>query len=528
MLAPFYKPDKIQDSYDAIVIGSGIGGLCAAVLLGQAGKKVLVLERHYMPGGFTHTFSRKGYEWDVGLHYVGEVGRKNSVLSRIFRHITEGQLRWAAMPAVYDKICIADRTYDYEAPQAKLRANLEGYFPKERDAIAKYFEAVQQVNRDTKNFFMEKAMPPQVGALLSPFLRRKFLAYADRSTDAVIRQWTSDQELIDVLTGQYGDYGLPPKRSSFAVHAIVTRHYFDGGYYPEGGSASIFKTIAPVLEKTGGQIFTKAEVREILLKGKRVEGVRLADGNEIRAPLVISNAGFENTFARLLPKSAELPAAMHAILNRIKPSGGHLCVYAGIRQSPEQLGVSPSNYWIYPGNDHDKSLANFAANPEAPLPVTYLSFPAAKDPAWSEHHPGRSTFEAITFAPYQWFSEWEKSEWNQRGESYQAFKEGFARRLLEQVYRWVPQVKDKVDYFEISTPLSTRHFSNYAHGEIYGLEHTPERFPYRMLRPHTPFKGLFLTGQDVVTVGIGGALMGGVITASAVLRKNLIKEIMAR
>ena len=115
-----------------------------------------------------------------------------------------------------------------------------------------------------------------------------------------------------------------------------------------------------------------------------------------------------------------------------------------------------------------------------------------------------------------------------RDKEYEAFKEKLSQRLLEQVYRHVPQVKGKIDYNELSTPLTTRHFANYRYGEIYGLDHTPERFRLKWLRPQTPVKGLFLTGQDIVTAGFGGALIGGVLTASSILKKNLISEILSQ
>src|ERR1017187_7475696 len=102
-----YQQARLAEQWDAIVIGSGIGGLTAVVLLGaHAGKRVLVLERHYVAGGFTHTFHRPGYRWDVGLHYIGQVQDQRSAVRRAFDHITDGAVRWSAMPEVYDRAVI--------------------------------------------------------------------------------------------------------------------------------------------------------------------------------------------------------------------------------------------------------------------------------------------------------------------------------------------------------------------------------------------------------------------------------------
>jgi all-trans-retinol 13,14-reductase len=113
-----------------------------------------------------------------------------------------------------------------------------------------------------------------------------------------------------------------------------------------------------------------------------------------------------------------------------------------------------------------------------------------------------------------------------RGEEYEALKEKISKRLLEVLYKQIPQAKGKIKHYELSTPLTTKHFINYNKGEIYGLDHSPKRFRQRFLKPRTPIKNLYLTGQDVVTAGVAAALFSGVITASAMTGKNIIKKVM--
>ena len=132
----------------------------------------------------------------------------------------------------------------------------------------------------------------------------------------------------------------------------------------------------------------------------------------------------------------------------------------------------------------------------------------------------------ITLTKYDWFKEWDGTKWHKRGDGYEEKKAEFTQRLLENLFYLEPQLRGKVDHAELSTPLSTKHFCNYAQGEIYGIEHTPDRFEERWLKPKTPIKKLYLTGQDVATAGVGGAMMGGVLCAVSVLGKNMIPQIM--
>jgi len=521
-----YKKERLNLPYDAIVIGSGIGGLSCAAFLAKAGKKVLVLERHYTAGGFTHTFQRKGYEWDVGVHYIGEVHRKNSVLRKIFDYITDSALDWAPMGEVYDKIFIEGDQYDFVAGTKNFRDKLCSYFPQEQKAIDQYLELVFQVAQATKSFFGAKALPSMLGTLARPFLSSSFLKLSNRTTLEVISSLTQNKKLIGVLTSQYGDYGLAPSESSFAIHALIVKHYLDGGSYPIGGSGKMAETIRPVIEKTGGQILVKAEVKEILLQKNKAIGVKLQNGDEILAPLVISDAGVFNTFGKMLSSSTSKELGLLENLKKVTPSLAHLCIYIGIPESSENLNFQKANYWIYPGYDHDENIAHYLKNPDSAPPVTYISFPSTKDPSWSSRFPGKSTVEVIGFTPYQWFEKWENTAWHKRGEEYEAYKEKLAKPLFENLYKFIPQIRGKIAHYEISTPLSTKHFSNYERGEIYGLDHTPERFRQKWLRPQTPLQNLYLTGQDIVTDGIGGALFGGVLSASAILKKNLISEIL--
>jgi len=525
-----YKQTEVDERWDAIVVGSGLGGLASAALLSSQGKRTLVLERHYVIGGFTHVFKRKGWEWDVGVHYIGEVHRERSVLGQLFRHITDGALSWADMGEVYDRIIFGETEYPFRKGVNEFKAGLRERFPDAADgrAIDEYVDTVFAASKAARGYYAEKAMAGVSGWIAGPFMRRGYLAYTRKTTDEVLRGITSNQKLIGVLTGQYGDYGLPPRQSAFAMHASVAKHYFFGGNYPVGGSARFAETIAPKIEAGGGMLLTNAAVEEIVVEHGKAVGVRLDDGRVLRAPLIISNAGAHNTYGRLLPASERERIGFRSALEQIQPSASHLSLYVGLNKSAAELQLPRANYWIYPDEyDHDRSLERFIADESAPLPVAYISFPAAKDPEFEQRHPGRSTIEIITLAPWQRFARWDGTRWQKRGDEYQAYKQRLSERLLAELYRFEPQTREAVAYHELSTPLSTKHFTGYARGEIYGLNHDPGRFEVKFLRPRTPIDGLFLTGQDVVSCGIGAALFSGYLTVSAITGRNVVMDTLA-
>jgi all-trans-retinol 13,14-reductase len=522
-----YKQHPLDDRWDAIVIGSGIGGLTTAALLAKHGaKKVLVLERHYTAGGYTHSFQRPGYSWDVGVHYIGDLQDPRSPLRAAFDHLTGGQLEWAPMPDVYDRIVMGERMFEFPTGRERLRARLKDYFPSQAPAIDRYLAAIQSVQKASGLYFTEKAIPRPAARVAGRFLRAPFLRWASQSTLDVLRRFTQNQELIAVLTAQWGDYGLPPAQSSFGIHAIVAAHYFNGASYPVGGAARIAETITPAIERNGGQVVVSADVREIIVQNGRAVGVQMADGREFRADLVVSDAGARNTFQRLVRQ----PQPILRDLERVPGSLAHLSLYIGVKQSARELGLTGTNLWIYPSSergapDHDANLTRFLHDPSAPFPVLYISFPSAKDPEFERNHPGRATLEAVVMAPYEWFARWEDSRWKHRAAEYDAFKQALADRIQSEVERNVPAVAGKIDHAELSTPLTTRHFMNYQQGEAYGLAATPERFRLRSLTPHTSIRNLYLTGQDVVSLGVAGALFGGVTAASAVLSRNLMSTV---
>ena len=517
-----YHQHKLEDTWDAIVIGSGIGGLTTAALLAKhSGRKVLVLERHYTAGGYTHAFERPGYSWDVGVHYIGDIQQPGSQFRAIFDYLTDGRLEWAPMPDVYDRVLIGGREYEFPTGANRLRQRFHGYFPAEAAGIDRYFDAITQATKAGALYFAEKAIPRPIARLAGGWMRSRFLRYAGRTTLDVLREFTSNPELIGLLTAQWPDYGLPPAQSSFGIHATVAGHYLEGASYPVGGAARIAETITPVIERAGGQVVVSADVERILVSNGKAIGVRMKDGRELRAKHVISDAGARNTFAKLLEERNPVLDQ----IDQIPPSMAHLSLYVGLKHTARELGLTGTNLWVHPGPDHDANLTRFARDPEAPFPALFLSFPSAKDPAFEAAHPGRATIEVVTAAPYDWFARWEDSRWKRRAPDYDAFKQHLAARMQAELERLVPAVAGKIDHAELSTPLTTRHFMNYDRGEAYGLAATPERFRLRSLGPATSVKNLYLTGQDVCSLGIAGALFGGAITASSLLRRDLTRNL---
>ena len=205
-------------------------------------------------------------------------------------------------------------------------------------------------------------------------------------------------------------------------------------------------------------------------------------------------------------------------IRELRPAPAHVCLYLGFKGDIRAAGAGSANRWFYNAWDTEAEAWDIGGDADKPLPaapILYCSFPSLKDPTYDPGPEQRHTGEVVTFVPWERFAAWQGTRWRRRGDDYDALKKRLADGLLEQFLRRMPGLRDHLDFVELSTPLSTDHFVRPARGSIYGLEPTPERFANPYLRPRTPISGLFMAGSDVATVGVIGAMMGGVLAAAA-------------
>ena len=501
--------------WDDIVIGSGMGGMTAAALLAKMGRRVLVLEQHYTPGGFTHAFPRGKYVWDVGVHAIGEVTR-HSLSGRLLEHLTDGRLKWSSLGSVYEEFHFpGDFRIDFPDNPAQFRQNLVDAFPDEEEAIDAYLGQVREIGGAMRGFYMSRAAPKRLIPAVQWLLARKAQKALGQTVQEVIEGLTDNLKLRTLFTAQWGYYGAAPSRASFAVQALVTKHFLHGGYYPVGGSRQIALTLLQTVADAGGWTRILADVDEILIEGGRAVGVRLENGEEIRAQRVVSAAGIVSTIRRLLPEPYRDQPWAHET-EQLTPGPAHVCLYLGFKGDIRQAGASAANKWFYNTWNVEEEVWTLDADGSlGTAPVLYCSFPSLKDP---EHDPGPDqlhTGEVVTFVPWSLFEKWQDTKWKKRGDDYEALKKQYEETLLEQFLERMPGLRPMLDHVELSTPASTQTFCRPIAGSIYGLEPTPERFDNSWLRPRSPIQGLYFGGSEAAMVGVMGAMLGGVLAVAA-------------
>ncbi len=513
-------PHPTQD-YDAIVIGSGIGGMAAAGLLaGVAHKRVLVLEKHTEPGGQTHVFRRDGASWDVGVHYVGAV-EPGSQARAYFDYLSGGTLRWNRMPESFDRYIYPKLQFATPADPAQYAQMLIAAFPDEARAIRQYFRDIRKSARWTVLGFV-RAMVPRFIAPLLGLLQELTNKLPTQTTKAYLDAHFRSPQLRALLVSLWGDYGLPPSRSAFAIHALITQHYFHGGWFPDGGSSHIARSFEGGIEARGGSIRVAQEVVDIVVENGRAVGVRVIDRRGpqptercYRAPIVISNVGARPTFEKLLSTSGAVGAATAALRAEINQMGVGLStvtLYLRLQADARTLGVQGENFWINTGLDHD-NVGEHSADVLAGQPhCVFVSFPSIKAGDGRFH-----TVEITSLVDPQAYQTWRAQPRGNRGADYSALKERIGNGLLALAETAIPGLTALVLYRELSTPLTMEHYTSHPWGAFYGLPATPERYRAKLLGPCTPIRGLFLSGQDVGSVGIVGAMMGGVGAACQAL-----------
>ena len=507
------EPPRSPEDWDVIVIGSGMGGMTTGAALSRLGHRVLLLEQAQTIGGLTHTFSRDGFTWDVGLHYCGLFGH-DQFAGRTLDRLSGGAIEFHSVGTVYDVLHFPD---GYDIPVARpadaYKMELKDRFPEHAAEIDTYFEAIHSAEEAIRMVSVERAMPEPFRRAHSWWNRQKIQRWCGRTTSEVIEGIVSDPRLAAVLSAQWGTYGGKPTEASFAMHGLIMGHYLEGARYPSGGASAIAAGLVPVIEAAGGSARPGTPVSAIIVEDGKAVGVRTASGDTFRAPVIVSAIGAGETVGRLLPKDLQEQAWAREI-DSFNPSMCHFEIFLGFEGDTARHGATRANHWFYESWNTSDAIWSPAADEQ--IPWMFISFPSLKDPM---HDPGPSnkhTGEAFVWADWSDVAEFAGGGAEMRADEWRSLKQRVEAKMVAFFAAKFPALESLIVHCELGTPLATASFTGHEQGGFYGVETTPRRLLSDALNARTPVPGLFLSGQDVATPGIAGALLGGMLGAAAI------------
>jgi all-trans-retinol 13,14-reductase len=511
---------SMENKFDVIIIGSGMGAMSAASVLSRLfRKRVLIVEKHFTFGGLTHEFTRNETSFDSGLHLLGEMD-EGSQAKKIFDFITGHRIRMQKMPAYYDSFIYPDIQFRVDSNPKQYLTDLSNVFPEERKSIVKYFKDVHAYMQLLTLATIKSSVPK----LIRPILDAVEWVYThlpnihiDKfiTTKAYLDKRFKSQKLKNILASQWGYYGMLPSESAMLMHAVIVEHYLRGAWFPIHGPKKIGEAVQELIKEQEGEILLNNAVENLIIENNVVKGVRLGKPDskgvqEYYSDIVISNIGADLTYNHLLPASGINFTAKREALKKLKGKNNFIVLYLTLNESPASLGFDGGNVFWFRYNDHEKDISSVYQDD---FPTTlFISFPTLKGQDSKKH-----TAEVIATVPYIDFERWADRPWMNRGEEYETLKASISTRIIDVLEKQYRGFKSLIEDFELATPLTIAHFTGRVNGSSYGLIAIPDRFRLKWLTPTTPVKNLFLSGQDVMTPGIVAAMMGGISAAGAAI-----------
>jgi prolycopene isomerase len=462
-----------HDTYDAVVVGAGLGGLSAAAALAKAGKRVLLAERQDGPGGNARAFQRGPYTFDPAIHVTAHGFNIEFLDSYLHALGVASSVELIMLEEMYSVELCGSRFTLPTGVEAVIEY-LSELFPSERDGIARYIGTCAQATIESQ------APPPRVAlkdleeamAALPTLFK-----YRSSTLQAAIEEFVGDPEAQAVLGAQWPYMGLPPSQLSFMAGTGVWMAFMaPGPVYVRGSFQALADALAAVVADNGGTLAYDTAASRIGVEDGRVTGVTFEDGREVDAPVVISNADAQLTFEQLIG-AEHVPDRLGRRLGRMRPSISAFLLYSASTLPLHELGVTAETF-VYDHADHDATWADVTAGR---IGGTWLSVPTLHDPSLAPE--GEHLVIFTSLMPYDIGEPW--SEANAR----------VTEQMVDRVEALLPGYRDSITFIDSATPETFHRYTLAHQGAIYGWENTPNQTLPKRLPQQTPIDGLLLAGH---------------------------------
>jgi prolycopene isomerase len=491
--------------YDVIIIGAGMGGLTAATLLARKGQKTLLVEKENQVGGYVVSFKRNGFTFDATGAFVGgcqEGGEFYRLLEEMGIH---KEIEFIPIDHIRN-IYPGFEVHLHPGGFHSYTEALFNLFPKEKKGLTNYLSLVKRIGEEIRSY----SEITLIRKIFFPFYFRNLVRFHRSSHKRILDNLFTGDEIKTALHSL--PVTEPPSRLSFLFVAIlINKALMEGVFYPKGGMGKISEAMANAFRQAGGELFLQKEAKEILMRDKRVDGIRTADGENFQAPLVVSDIN-PNLSVKMLPPEFRKP--LEEKIRHFEYSLSCFILYIATDLDLKGMGLP---YFAYLRSSYDlEEEGRMLRSGEIPQnPALMVSIPTILDPSLAP--PQQHILNVLINVPYQYREEWGKKDPGK----YRHIKEEFSQKILHQLEsKLTPGLRNHLLLCEAATPLTLERYTGNEMGAMYGLASTPQQVGN--LRPpnQTPIPGLFEVGHYTrPSHGIIGASLSGSYAAKIILQK---------